>query len=375
VTGDFQRRNPKEACGKALMQAVCEKLKDPAGRIRAEDLITTIASITGELCIDADGVFSSRNHPMRPGRPVFNDGVNKVICGDLADLDAMPSESVVGILRDRLCTAGYTKDEFPHLGPDVFAYFAANFGKPELQNKAPVSVPAEHFPRVHSMAVGYETRPIVDRAFEQLGSDPKARVRAAAHALAEALIAAKDVLPHKIALLLALQVVNGTAKRTTMTDAAMEAFKNRPAPGGPDPARRPTGTCQHCKAPFSYRLLHNGMNESSYAYCADCGMTGLLETRDQDRTADGIPPHQAITAGGERFLAACACGGRFVPGASPRCPRCRETLSAVEAASWIEAQSPGTAKGWRWQRNWDGLYAIIIEDRMVTNPWRRESGS
>ena len=141
MTAEFRRANPKEACGKALVKAISGKLKDPAGRIMAEDLITTLASITGELSIDADGVFSSRHHPLRPGFLTLSDGVNKVICGDTTDLDAMPSESVVGILRDRLCAAGYTKDEFPELGPAVFEYFAANFAKPELGNQAPVFGP------------------------------------------------------------------------------------------------------------------------------------------------------------------------------------------------------------------------------------------
>jgi hypothetical protein len=271
---------------------------------------------------------------------------------------------------------GYRAEDFPDRVEAIYKHFAANFGAPEARaGGVPFSVPDPHRPRVVPWQVSYMSRPIVDQAFERLGGDPKSRVRAAAHALAEALIAVRDVVPHDVALLLALRTVNALAKTAPMTDAKLEAIKNRPAPGGPDPARRPTGTCQTCKGSFSYRLLHNGMNESSYAYCADCGMTALLDTRDQDRAVDGIPRHQAITAGGERLLAACACGGRFVPGASPRCPRCRQPLSADEAASWIEAQAPGAAKGWRWQRNWDGLYAMIIEERVVTNPWRRESGS
>lgn len=32
--------------------------------------------------------------------------------------------------------------------------------------------------------------------------------------------------------------------------------------------------------------------------------------------------------------------------------------SAEKATAWIEANAPGTKKGWRWQRNWIGTYAI-----------------
>jgi len=42
-----------------------------------------------------------------------------------------------------------------------------------------------------------------------------------------------------------------------------------------------------------------------------------------------------------------------------------EALSAVTATSYIESNAPGTKKGWRWQRNWSGLYGIVIEGRRV----------
>lgn len=104
MTSDFRRTNPKEACGKALVKAICEKLKEPDGRIRAEDLVVTLASITGELCIDAAGLFSSRGHGWNPGQRIFSDLTNKVIDGDDVNdtLATIPAESVVGILRNRL---------------------------------------------------------------------------------------------------------------------------------------------------------------------------------------------------------------------------------------------------------------------------------
>ena len=104
------------------------------------------------------------------------------------------------------------------------------------------------------------------------------------------------------------------------------------------------GTCAHCGESFAYHLIHNGFNESCYAYCAACGMTALIDTLYKDRAADGLPRHRAITEGGERFLASCSCGGSFRAGAAPRCPHCREILSANEAASWIERQLQAQAK-------------------------------
>ena len=130
------------------------------------------------------------------------------------------------------------------------------------------------------------------------------------------------------------------------------------------------GRCDHCGHTFGYHLIHNGFNESCYAYCAECGMTALMDTGYHDRADQGLPRHRSITAGGDQFLRSCACGGRFSPGASPRCPHCKQALSATEAAQWIEANAAGSTWGWRWQRSWDGLYAIIIDDRVAHNPWR-----
>ena len=68
-----------------------------------------------------------------------------------------------------------------------------------------------------------------------------------------------------------------------------------------------------------------------------------------------------IEASWEPYLQACPCGGRFRRGASPRCPSCREKLSATHAATHIEAQALG-ARGWKWQNNWSGLYCLAMND-------------
>jgi len=125
------------------------------------------------------------------------------------------------------------------------------------------------------------------------------------------------------------------------------------------------GICDQCGQTFQYHLIHNGFNESAYAYCADCGMTVLLDTLYRDSL--GIPRHRSITKEGEERLLPCDCGGTFRAGASPRCPHCRQPLSAKAARKWIEENAPGTAGGWQWQCDWIGLYAIVIEKNVVYN--------
>lgn len=133
-----------------------------------------------------------------------------------------------------------------------------------------------------------------------------------------------------------------------------------------------TGQCPLCTLAFHYRLVHNGFNDSAYAYCDRCGMTALLSGWSEDiPRAAHLQVHQRIGVGVEPFLAPCTCGGHFRAEAMPRCPYCQGILDPRAATAFIEANAPGTLAGWRWQQSWDGLYAIIINDRVVSDPWIR----
>jgi len=126
--------------------------------------------------------------------------------------------------------------------------------------------------------------------------------------------------------------------------------------------------CEHCGAGFKYQIIHNGFNESSYAYCDSCGMTALLDGWKAPQGID-IPIHQEIAPRTEPLLQPCTCGGTFKASAAPRGPRCAEVLSAEKATAWIEEDAAGTSMGWRWQRSWRGLYCIIVDDRVVHDNW------
>ena len=129
------------------------------------------------------------------------------------------------------------------------------------------------------------------------------------------------------------------------------------------------GKCEHCGGAFQYDLLHNGFNDSAYAYCDGCGMLTIL---DGWKVPAGInlKIHEMIAPEIEPLLAPCTCGGQFKRDASPRCPHCRKPLSSDKATEWIEANAPGSKKGWRWQRSWTGLYAISIEKSFVKDNWK-----
>ena len=124
------------------------------------------------------------------------------------------------------------------------------------------------------------------------------------------------------------------------------------------------GVCEHCLREFNYQLWHAGFSDFSYAYCDACGLVATLSYQGIQKSF--TPPitaaYREIDIDFESLLKPCNCGGSFRKGASPRCPHCGFKISAKSAASYIEANAPGTSGGWRWQRNWSGLYCIAIED-------------
>jgi hypothetical protein len=149
-----------------------------------------------------------------------------------------------------------------------------------------------------------------------------------------------------------------------------------PQPVAPPPSRVDGyGKCESCESSFPYYLIHNGFNDSTYAYCDHCGRLAVLNLAELEKRIGPLPPLVVpISEEGEASLKPCPCNGRFRGQAAPRCPSCGAALSAEKAAEWLERNAPGTKGGWKWQRSWAGLYAVAISDRVVFEPWMRRYG-
>ncbi len=88
-------------------------------------------------------------------------------------------------------------------------------------------------------------------------------------------------------------------------------------------AKQDIGKCEMCSKNFGYALIHNGFNDSAYAYCDICGETAILSGWFNDIPAQSnFKLHQVISEEVEPFLKSCECGGRFKNDASPRCLHC-----------------------------------------------------
>lgn len=141
-------------------------------------------------------------------------------------------------------------------------------------------------------------------------------------------------------------------------------------------------TCQECGTSFQYYLIHNGFNQSAHAYCEACGRTLVLGLPFQSPSDSAAQGFGSVTAETEGVLPPCPCGGRFRGDATPRCPSCCSALSATSIASQIEANASGSRKRWwqfwerpwRWQNSWQGLYALIVDDRRLSIDWPKNVG-
>ena len=153
--------------------------------------------------------------------------MNELFCGNSAEhtIATVPAESIVGLLRDSLLPAGYNESDFPSL-KTIFEYFAANIGNKADWGKVPSSVPEESKPFVLPLRLAYETRSTVDQAFHGLDNSQQ-KLRAAVLTLGKVLIAVQKAINRKIALLLALEILNGMAKTAPMTDEAMVAARTK----------------------------------------------------------------------------------------------------------------------------------------------------
>lgn len=201
---------------RTLLQTLIDALKDPQGRVRAEELISAAAAIAGERTIAAAGEFDPRNHDFTPGSRVFSDRVNELFSGE-----------IVGMIRDGVVGRGYTLAEFPPL-EDVIRHFAANVGDPAGWGRVPLSVAKENQPDLMPLRAAYETRAAVDKIAGN--ADAAGALRIAVRAVAEALVAVKDAIDHRTALSIALETINGMAKTAPMTDAAFRAAAAESAP-------------------------------------------------------------------------------------------------------------------------------------------------
>lgn len=217
------------AAGKALAEHLMNGLRDPDGRVRVEDLIAGTATIVGEQCIGAAGDIDPRQHSLVPGSRVLSDAVNELLVGNVTSdrWGDYPLTSVCGALKMILTTkGGYAESDLCSM-PELFAGFASKVAQGGADatsewGKVPLSIDAAHHPRFLPLRLAFETRGLVDQIFAAFGTDVNKRLMASTFALAHVLIWVADAIDRKLAVRLAMEMVNGMSKTAPMTLEALE---------------------------------------------------------------------------------------------------------------------------------------------------------
>jgi hypothetical protein len=224
----------EEAASSSLVKFLLNRLDEPGKGVRVEDAISSAASIVAWRCIDASGDYDPRTHQFAPGERVLSTNVNKLFFGDDDRHSEGTPDSIVGILRDRLIGHGYAQADFPE-PRKLMVDFVSRIGDPSDWGGAPLSVPAENRPTILPLKIEFETRAPVDQLLASLKGDRLRCLAAATLALADILLIVAQKLDHRIALLLALETVNGMAKTRPMTQEYLSRF----APTAPVRAELP----------------------------------------------------------------------------------------------------------------------------------------
>lgn len=215
---------------KKLVEFVIRLLKKKGGgKYRIEDAVVLFSTIVAERCIEAAGDYSINDDHYSMGKILFSQNINKLLYGNsiTEKIIELPLESVFGQIWGLLKNSTYQIDDFPSIKQFV-ENFNQRMRKGENLGKFPWSVPTENIPSVSPLKVGYESREMVDEILKQVDNKSD-KLKIFIYALCDFLIMAKNIINHKIVLLLTLETMNGMSKTFPLTDKSLQNWKRKEA--------------------------------------------------------------------------------------------------------------------------------------------------
>lgn len=130
------------------------------------------------------------------------------------------------------------------------------------------------------------------------------------------------------------------------------------------------GSCENCNQRFSYALIHNGFNDSAYAYCDTCGCVASSLLGREPPTASRFASTARLPRTSSGTLIDVAAGVSFEL-KHRRDARIADTHSRLMSPPDIlRRMRQGPRKDGAGNVNWQGLYCIIVEGRSIKAPWK-----
>jgi hypothetical protein len=190
-------------------------------RVRVEDYLAVLASMTGEAAVVAAGVFDIEHNDLTPGAAVFGDAINHVLTGDATSIEDVPADSVVGTLVHELVPLVVNIDTFGSL-ERLYKHVAENVAGSTWGTVA-LTVPSDNQPTIMPLRAAFEMRDEVVAAQAAVGLPDAQRYLLCAVALATAVGQVRAAIDLSIAMTLSLEVIFGMAKTVPMSRAAFES--------------------------------------------------------------------------------------------------------------------------------------------------------
>jgi hypothetical protein len=243
---------PHEAT-KKLIDDAKRMVRGPDGRIRIEDLLSSLAAVAGEMVfrrsrvMDLDlgtinpGVSAYvANSNLPPGSAVLSPQINQLLSGDRSAWADIPITSTFGSLHNVLTRSreiAWPAESFPDVARlyQSFAQARQKGVSQEAWGWVPLSIPAQNQPKLQPMRATYNLR-------QSLLSDSMSKPdhlefasSTSTLAVMMALIEVRKHIDPRVAITLVFETINGMAKTVPMlprhmTEVAREKRLPQPQP-------------------------------------------------------------------------------------------------------------------------------------------------
>lgn len=200
-----------------LTQAAHAKIKDQSGRVRVEDLLSSLSAVTGDLVLRA-AIPDLESRDIPPGKRVFSTAVNEILFDDVSDWAKVGVTTTFGAIRSVLHGSDPTywpARVFPEIAT-VLQFLAHTPVTKELWSWVPLSVPPMNKPLYPPLRAAFELRPIVLGSKQMRDSNPREIVAVGSLSLLKALTATKKIISPDIALTIVFETINGMSKTAPM---------------------------------------------------------------------------------------------------------------------------------------------------------------
>jgi hypothetical protein len=187
------------------------------GRIRVEDLLSSLAAVAGEMVLRRTQIIDLSDETLNPGSPVFSPDINKLLSGDRSLWPEVPITSTFGGLYNVLTRANeirWPPETFPDIA-QVYQLFARERAKGVPRDRwgwAPLSVPPDNRPTILPLRAAYNLRQSLLAMTMSKSNHLQISAELSFASVLMALLEVRKFIDQALALRLVFETLNAMAK-------------------------------------------------------------------------------------------------------------------------------------------------------------------